>query len=155
MRLSSFRSPPPWRAGRTLPVLRLAITLPAGGADGLADAVMARVAAGEGQMSTVILTLEGDPPADDTVREALDGLHHGLRESGTRLCLVAEADNMRRYLQPAGPDPLNVYPTLRSAVLASYAELSGPGLVTAAIRDTLAAPSEPLLLGNYELARRR
>ncbi|MFZ0191379.1 MAG: hypothetical protein WAL72_31050 [Streptosporangiaceae bacterium] len=37
-----------------------------------------------------------------------------------------------------------IHPTLRSALLATYAACLGPGVVTAQVRAALAVPAEPL-----------
>jgi hypothetical protein len=117
----------------------------------LPDAVVARLAGWQGAAATVVLTVSGDPPADGTLRDALNALHCSLRTSGARLVLVAEAGTVRKYLEQATPEAspssLPVHPTQRSAVLACYAKLSGPGLVTPAIRAALTSPAEPLALG--------
>jgi hypothetical protein len=39
---------------------------------------------------------------------------------------------------------LAIHPTLRSALLATYAAYLGPGVVTAQVRAALAVPAEPL-----------
>lgn len=151
MRLSPARSSPPRQADRTFLVLRLTVTVNACPACELAEAVAARLAGSECRAVAVILTVGGDPPADDTLRDALNALAHSLRASGARLVLVAGEETVRKYLERAGPEaspsPLAIHPTQRSAVLASYAELSGPGLVTPAIRAALTSPAEPLVLG--------
>ena len=111
----------------------------------------ARLAGCECRAVAVVLTVDGDPPADGTLRDALNALQHSLRAADARLVLVAGEETVRKYLAQAGPEaspgPLAVHPTQRSAVLASYAELSGPGLVTPAIRAALTSPAEPLVLG--------
>jgi hypothetical protein len=161
LRLSPSRSPRPGRGrgaqrtggaptGLGFSVLRLTATLCADRTDELAIAVTARVAACADGASTVILTLESDPPPDRTMREALYALQDRLCASGIRLRLVVGASKVRRYLEQAEPDSaagrLAVHPTTRTAVLASYAELSGPGLVTGSVRAALVAPSERLVL---------
>jgi hypothetical protein len=151
MRLSLARSSPSRQADRTFPVLRLMVTVNDGHTGELPGAVAARLAGSECRAATVVLTIGGDPPADGTLRDALNVLQHSLRASGARLVLVPGGGTAREYLEEAGPEasssPLAVYPTERSAVLASYAELSGPGLVTPAILAELTTPAEPLVLG--------
>jgi hypothetical protein len=151
MRLSSARISASRQVDRTFPVLRLAVTVNASQAGELPEAVTARLADCERRPATVVLAIAGDPPADGTLRAALDALQCRLRGSGARLVLVAGERTMRKYLEQAGPEapgsPPAVYPTQRSAVLASYADGSGPGLVTPAIRAALTAPAEPLVLG--------
>jgi hypothetical protein len=151
MRLSPARSSPPRQADRTFAVLRLTVTVNSGQACELPGAVAARLAGCEHRTAAVILTVGGDPPADGTLRDALNALQHSLRALGAQLVLVAGEAAVRKYLEQAGPEAsasaLAVHPTQRSAVLASYAELSGPGLVTPAIRAALTSPAEPLMLG--------
>lgn len=151
MRLSPARSSPPRQADQTFVVLRLTVTANAGPACELAEAVAARLAGCECRAVAVVLTVDGDPPADGTLRDALNALQHSLRAADARLVLVAGEETVRKYLAQAGPEaspaPLAVHPTQRSAVLASYAELSGPGLMTPAIRAALTSPAEPLVLG--------
>jgi hypothetical protein len=157
MRLFSVRSAPSRPSDQTFPVLRLTVTVDTDQAGQLPGAVAARLADCECRAATVVLTIDGDPPADDTLRDALDVLQRSLRALGARLALVPGAGTVRKYLEQAGPEappsPLAVYPTERSAVLASYAELIGPGLVTGAIRAALTAPAEPLVLGGPAPAR--
>jgi len=90
--------------------------------------------------------LEGDPPVDATVREALNRLNGELAGRELRMYLVAGNSQLREYPAKAGPKALAVHPTMRAAVLASYAGLSGPGLVTASARAALTDPPEPLTL---------
>jgi hypothetical protein len=157
MRLFPVRSAPSRPPDRTFAVLRLTVTVDTGQAGQLPAAVAARLADCDCQAVTVVLTIDGDPPADDTLRAALDVLQHGLRAQGARLVLVPGTGTVRKYLEQTGPEappsPLAVYPTERSAVLASYAELVGPGLVTGAIRAALTAPAEPLVLEGPTPAR--
>ena len=109
---------------------------------------MARVASCGGEVSAVILTLEGDPHPSNVPCEALYALGCDLRESCIQLHLVISDHDVLESIEQYGPkgmdSSLAVHPTLRSAVLASYAELPGPALVTAAIRAALVTPAEPL-----------
>jgi hypothetical protein len=50
--------------------------------------------------------------------------------------------------QRLGPEA--IHPSLRAAVLASYAALPGPGLVTTDVRAALTEPAESLSLGPPE-----
>lgn len=140
-----------------LPVLPVTIAADAGHTGHLTDVVTARVTACAGEVGTVIVALTGDMRPDDTVREDLYALYRHLNMSGIRLHLVTSRDDWRRFLVQDGQkgtlDPLAVYPTLRSAVLASYAKLPGPGLVTGAVRAALAASTEIGHIGQGEFIR--
>jgi hypothetical protein len=82
MRLSLARSSPSRQADRTFPVLRLTVTVNDGYTGELPGAVAARLAGCECRAATVVLTIGGDPPADGTLRDALNVLQHSLRSSG-------------------------------------------------------------------------
>jgi hypothetical protein len=138
-------------------ILRLSGTLSPGQAHVLAGAVLARLAgpgwpAGPGRagasMPTVVLELEVTAGIAADGEAALRSLHERLRMTGIRLRLVIAAGPLRDRLRCAGCGPcapaLAVHPSLRSAVLAAYAELPGPGVVTPGVRAALAAPAEPL-----------
>ena len=109
---------------------------------------MARVASCGGEVGAVILTLEGNPHPSSMPCEELCALGRRLQQSRIRLYLVISARDARQNIERYRPEdmesPLAVHPTLRSAMLASYAALPGPGLVTAAIRAALVTPAEPL-----------
>ena len=140
------------RARRRMPVLglRLASTLQPGQAGLLTDTVLARVLGRGREVGTVVLdlTAAGDIDADGCA--ALHGLHDRLRSIGTRLRVVAAAGKLRDRLGEAGLThrigPEAIHPSLRAAVLATYAALPGPGLVTADVRAALAMPAEALRL---------
>ena len=127
-------------------MLRLAVEAAGGRPDQLSDAVLARVSAGPDEESAVVLMIEGDPPVDAAVRESLNRLDRELAGRDLRMYLVAGNSQLREYLATAGPKKLAVHPTMRAAVLASYADLSGPGLVTGSARAALTAPVELLAL---------
>lgn len=129
-------------------VLRLRITLAPGLAEVLAEAVLARVLAGNRAVGTLVLDLGTGAEIDAATCDALHALDDRLRALGTRLRLVTGSAQVRDRLRDSG---LNhrlgseaIHPSLRAAVLASYAGLPGPGLVTAEIRAAMAAPAEPL-----------
>jgi hypothetical protein len=127
-----------------LPVLRLAATLAAGQGAGLAGAVLARVASGR-PVGTVVLELENTTAIGDDGRDALHGLGGRLAGLGIRLRLAIVSPQVRRmWLADGQAGPLPVHPGLRCAVLACYAMLPGPGLVTGPVRADLERPAEQL-----------
>jgi hypothetical protein len=130
-----------------LRILRLSGAAPPGQAGMLATAVLARLA-DYGTAATVVLELEGAREIDAAGREALCFLHAALRARGSSLRVVVAARHAREALCGGGPGPsadgLAVHPSMRSAVLAAYAELPGPGLVDAGVLADLAEPPEPL-----------
>ncbi len=136
------------RRGARIPVLRLGITPAPGQAEILAEAVLARVLAGSRAVGTVVLDLGTDAAIDAATCAALHALDGRLRALGTRLRLAIGSEQVRDRLRDSGlTQPLGgaaIHPSLRAAVLAAYAGLPGPGLVTAEIRAALAAPAEPL-----------
>jgi anti-anti-sigma regulatory factor len=120
--------------------LRLSGAVRPGLAGELAAAVLAR-AAECGGAATVVLELAGTAEIDAAGRAALCSLHSELRALGTSLRLVVTDRAAREALRGGG---LAVHPSMRCAVLAAYAELPGPGLVTPGVRAALAEPPEPL-----------
>ncbi len=136
--------PPPGAASPKAPVLCLAATLQPGQASDLSGAVLARLAESGYGAETVVLALDGDIDADRL--KAVCSLHECLRAHGTRLRLVIEANEAAGQPQaPAASEaaaPLMIHPSLRSAVLAAYAALPGPGLVDAQVRTALSVPAE-------------
>jgi anti-anti-sigma regulatory factor len=145
--------PAPEYPRRHVPVLRLTSTLQPGEAGLLADSVLARVVGGGCEVGTVVLDLT---TADDIGTDgctALHALHDSLRSVGTQLRVVARGA-VRDRLREAGLTqrlaPGAIHPSLRAAVLASYAALPGPGLVTTDVRAALAEPAESLSLGQPE-----
>ena len=126
--------------------LGLSISLETSQTDRLADIILDRVLGCPGPVGTVILDLRPGAGIDADSRTALVSLHHRLRSAGTRLRIttscrqlaprLGEAD-LRQYL---GPDA--IHGSFRAAVLATYAALPGPGLVTAQIRAVLDTPVE-------------
>ena len=73
-----------------------------------------------------------------------------MRAIGTRLRVVVSSKQARELFRDTGLThrlgARAIHQSLRAAVLAAYAELPGPGLVTPGIRDALARPAEPLVL---------
>jgi hypothetical protein len=137
-------SPAPGRAaGGGAQVLRLAATVAPGRAGEVALAVADRAA--QAGAAVIVLDLGQSSDLGAGERSELCALRDTLRAGGRRLRLVAAAREARRELAGQGPqEPLDVHPTLRSAVLATYAELPGPGLVVGSIKAELEVPAEPL-----------
>ena len=126
-------------------VLCLAATAEPGRADDVTSAVLARATSGV-PGGTVVLALDGAVDAD--CLEALCSLQERLHALGMCLRLAVGPDEPRRQLRKeAASRPvtsLAIHPTLRSALLATYAAYLGPGVVTAQVRAALAVPAEPL-----------
>jgi MFS superfamily sulfate permease-like transporter len=127
-------------------VLRLACDLTGPLAEGLAEAVLARLA-GLRTVGTLVLDLGGGTGLDDGSRQVLCELREVLRRRGTCLRLVITSREAREDLAAAtehriGPDA--VHDCARAAMLAAFAQAPGPGLVGAVMRDALAAPPDTL-----------
>ena len=133
-----------------IPLLRLGLTLEAGQAGALTEVVLARVLSCRRGVETVVLDLGPGADLDASTCEALHALHDRLRALSTRLWLVAAAGHTRERLRDSGLTHRlgsgAIHPSLRAAVLATYAAMPGPGLVTEDVRAALAAPAEPLRL---------
>lgn len=126
--------------------LGLSISLETGQIHRLADTICERVLGSARQVGTVILDLRAGADIDGDSRAALLSLHHRLASMGTRLRITAgcrqlaarlREDDLPRHL---GADA--IHDSVRSAVLATYAALPGPGLVTAQVRAALDTPVE-------------
>ncbi|HEY2307819.1 MAG TPA: hypothetical protein VGI05_18255 [Streptosporangiaceae bacterium] len=129
-----------------VPVLRLACTLTGDRADGLDQAVLARLA-GFRAVGTVVLDLGSGEGLDDNSRQALCELRAVLQRRGTGLRLVVTSREARGGLAAArehriGPEA--VHDCARAAMLAAFAQAPGPGLVGSVLRDALAAPPDTL-----------
>lgn len=138
---------PDRRGCARIPVLRLGLTLAPGQAGVLTEAVLARVTCNR-TVGTVVLELGAGSEIDAAACDALHALHDRLRGLGTGLRLVAGSMHVRDGLRHGGLTHRlgseAIHPSLRAAVLATYAGLPGPGLVTGDVREALAAPAEPL-----------
>jgi MFS superfamily sulfate permease-like transporter len=151
----------PARAGATLgagppaiPCLGLSISLATGQAQRLADSIVDRVLSCGGPVGTVVLDVRSASGIDAGSRAALLSLHGRLSSLGTQLRIatarrqlagrLGEADRLGEagLLELLGPDA--IHESFRSAVLAAYAALPGPGLVTAQVRAALDTPIEPV-----------
>ena len=138
MRLSLARSSPSRQADWTFPFLRLTVTVNAGHTGELPGAVAARLAGCECRTATVVLTIGGDPPADGTLRDALNVLQHSLRASGARLVLVPGAGTARKYLEEAGPEAL-----AQPAGRVSNGAIRRPRQLRRAVRSRPGHPGHP------------
>lgn len=129
-------------------ILRLSGALSPGQAQALADAVVARLDGQAASVSTVVLELQAAAGVGTGEEAVLRSLDEHLRGEGITLRLVIAAPRLRDALCRAGTAGGQavpaIHPSLHSAVLAAYAELPGPGVVTPRIRAVLAAPAEPL-----------
>jgi MFS superfamily sulfate permease-like transporter len=129
-----------------VPVLRLACNLTDAQADGLGEAVLARLA-GPRTVGTVVLELGEGAGLDDGARQALCELREALRRRGTCLRLVVTSREAREDLAAAAEHRMSrdaVHDCARAAMLAAFAQAPGPGLVGAVMRDALAAPPDTL-----------
>ncbi len=124
--------------------LRLSGQLCAGTTGALLDAVVARMGAAMPPVAAVVLDLSDTPDVDDGARTALLSLCGLLAQSHTRLRLVLPEAANRAALgsddaaSTAGLDALHT--TVRAALLAAYAALPGPALVTPAMRMLIEHP---------------
>jgi MFS superfamily sulfate permease-like transporter len=128
-------------------VLSLACTLSPERADGLAAAVLARLARSRRRTGTVVLDLGSGANLDGPAMEALCALRAALRDRGTDLRLVVTSREARDALAAATGQligPGRVHECARAAMLAAFAQAPGPGLVDGAVRAALAAPPDPL-----------
>lgn len=129
-----------------VPVLRLACNLTDDLADGLAEAVLARLTDLQ-TVGTVVLDLGSAAILDDGSRQALCELREALRRRGTGLRIVVTSREARQDLAAATEHRIGrdaVHDCARAAMLAAFAQAPGPGLVGAVLRDALAAPADTL-----------
>ncbi|HEX9538080.1 MAG TPA: hypothetical protein VGA04_07885 [Streptosporangiaceae bacterium] len=126
--------------------LGLSISLETGPIHRLADTICDRVLGSARPVGTVILDLRAGADIDADSRTALLSLYRRLASMGTRLRIATgcrqlaarlREDDLPRHL---GADA--IHDSVRSAVLATYAALPGPGLVTAQVRAALDTPVE-------------
>jgi MFS superfamily sulfate permease-like transporter len=129
-----------------VPVLRLVCNLTDDRADGLPEAVLARLAELRA-VGTVVLDLGDGIGLDDDFRQALCELREVLRRRGTVLRLVVASRQARADLAAVTEHRIGkeeVHDCARAAMLAAFAQAPGPGLVGAVLRDALAAPPDTL-----------
>lgn len=130
-----------------IPVLRLSAPVAPGAASAWAGAVLALMASPT-RPGTVALELTGNTGLEPDCWRELCSLHDCLLPLGTRLRLAIVSRRVRDLLPRSALHPRTgrpvVHESLRSAVLAAYAEQPGPGLVTGQIRAELDRPPLPL-----------
>ena len=137
-----------WPPPRRIVCLRLTCQLSSGTAADVVQAVIDRVHAAGPPPCIVVLDLRHTGAIDDDARRALQTLHDVLAQSQSRLRLAHPAAEARATLAIDGPlgtiSPEDVHGSLRQALLAAYASLPGPALVTSATRRLLTEPPESL-----------
>jgi MFS superfamily sulfate permease-like transporter len=135
-----------WPPPRRIVCLRLTCQLASGTADDVVQAVIDRVHAAGPPPCIVVLDLRHTRAIDDDARRALQILHDVLAQGQSRLRLAHPAAEARATLTIDGPlgaiSPEDVHDSLRQALLAAYASLPGPALVTSATRRFLTEPPE-------------
>lgn len=126
----------------------LAVTTTLEGCQGsrLADAIVRRVLRCGCPVGTVVLDLGPVTSLDDEACAAILSVHQRLTAIGTRLRLAAGGRGLADCLAGAGiTQQLGrdaIHPSFRSAVLATYAALPGPGLVLGRIKIALETEAE-------------
>ena len=114
----------------------------------VADAILRRVLGCGCPVGTVILDLGAATAIDPQACVAILTLHERLAVLGTRLRLAASVRGAAASLadegvtQHIGRDA--VHPSFRSAVLATYAALPGPGLVMGRVKTALETTAEEI-----------
>jgi hypothetical protein len=114
----------------------------------VADAILRRVLSCGCPVGTVILDLGAATAIDPQACVAILTLHERLAVLGTRLRLAASVRGAAASLadegvtQHIGRDA--VHPSFRSAVLATYAALPGPGLVMGRVKTALETTAEEI-----------
>jgi MFS superfamily sulfate permease-like transporter len=135
-------------ATTTIPCLGLSISLATGQTQRLADSIVDRVLSCAGPVGTVVLDVRTASDIDAGSRAALLALHGRLGSLGTQLRIATASHQLAVRLRQVGlPEQLSpdaIHDSFRSAVLAAYAALPGPGLVTAQVRAALDTPVEPV-----------
>ena len=115
---------------------------------GVADAILRRVLNCGCPVGTVVLDLGAATAIDPQACVAILTLHERLAALGTRLRLASSVRSAAVCLadegvtQHIGRDA--VHPSFRSAVLATYAALPGPGLVMGRVKTALETTAEPI-----------
>ena len=139
-----------WPPPRRIVCLRLTCPLSSGTADDVVQAVIDRVHDVGPPPCIVVLDLRHTRAIDDDARRALQTLRDVLAQGQSRLRLAHPAAEARAALAIDGPlgaiSLKDVHGSLRQALLAAYASLPGPALVTSATRRFLTEPPEFLSL---------
>ena len=129
-----------------LTCLAVTTTLDGGPGSRLADAIVRRVLHCGCPVGTVVLDLGPVTSLDDEACAAILSVHQRLTAIGTRLRLAASGHGLADRLAGAGiTQQLGrdaIHPSFRSAVLATYAALPGPGLVLGRIKTALETEAE-------------
>jgi anti-anti-sigma regulatory factor len=116
----------------------------------LADAVLARVMACGSEVGTVVLDLGAGTGIDAYGCAALGALAGQLAADGTGLRLAASSAQAWQLFQQTGLTgrlgATAIHRSPRAAVLASYAALPGPGLVTPEVAAALVAVADQVRL---------
>jgi hypothetical protein len=130
--------------------LGFACPLAPGGGWPAARAVLDQVIRAVNPPGTVILDLAGSEGVAEDDCAALSWLHEALAGGDARLWLAGPPRPVAELLAGHGvtgwPGGATVFPSHRAAVLALFAALPGPGLVTSDVRAALAVPPQPLPL---------
>ncbi|MGP7996734.1 MAG: STAS domain-containing protein [Streptosporangiaceae bacterium] len=133
-----------------LACLAVTSSLDGGQASRLADAIVRRVLHCGCAVGTVVLDLGAITTIDGEACAAILAVHQRLTAIGTRLRLAASARELQQCLSDAGITQQigrdAIHPTFRSAVLATYAALPGPGLVMGRIKTALDTEAEVISL---------
>ncbi len=138
------------QARAQLTCLAMTTTLEGGQGSRLADAIVRRVLHCGCPVGTVVLDLGPVTSLDDEACAAILSVHQRLTAIGTRLRLAASGGGLADCLADAGiTQQLGrdaIHPSFRSAVLATYAALPGPGLVLGRIKTALETEAESISL---------
>jgi len=130
--------------------LAVTCSLDGGQATRLADAIVRRVLHSGCPVGTVVLDLGPVTSIDVEAGAAILSVHQRLTAIGTRLRLAASACGLLDGLADAGiTQQLGrdaIHPSVRSAMLAAYAALPGPGLVMGQIKSALDTEAEFITL---------
>ncbi|HWG64179.1 MAG TPA: hypothetical protein VG253_21015 [Streptosporangiaceae bacterium] len=114
----------------------------------LVETMLLRVQGCGCPVSTVVLDLSSTETLDPDGCAAMMTLHDRLALLGTKLRLAAGTRALREALAAGGVTARvgadAVHPSFRSAVLATYATLPGPGLVTGQVKAALEMEAEAI-----------
>jgi anti-anti-sigma regulatory factor len=124
--------------------LELSGPLIAGTAPALADVVNHRVFTPPPTVAAVI-DLCGVTDLDDAGRTALVRLHHDLEDREVELHLTATSDVLDDLTEVNALAPV-LHPAARVAILAAYAAVPGPAVVTPPVREIFEQEFEPVTL---------